>query len=572
MFWRFGFHTASAIDSILAQEEFTLEDLLEESDILQETKANNNKLIEYLSKDEVLTLLIDYIVKDPLPSVPEKLKYKYPNICGEILSAEVYLIFNRLSSNRDHLEHLWSYFLKEPPLNPLLTSFCSKVFVMLLTKKPGETVSFLQEKDDCIEVLLKQLNTSAAADFLLKFLTSHDSDHCVGLLDWFRQERVVKRLVERFSRSYGEDIEDSASQLLIDLIILDKSQEIYTQDSLSSDIRRKENLEALLNHMFDGETHTLMSGILVFIALLTPYSSQHVDSFSLEDMEKDQRMTFHLVMDAMIPYVGKLKKHLVEPIQSERMVLSSGELDPPLGTVRLRIIELFAFVTKVNYLPMCEEMDSEGIPKVCLDLMLKYEFNNFLHCEVVDIFRTVLTQTSPCDADGKKTENSSNHPLFVNIFKDCRLLEIICSSSKDNKHSSGDLARKGYMGHLYSIANTVVDALEADVHKDCEYFNSIAECVTDEWAVFKEVTLVEVNDLYHRELGGHKPLKDSNDMDDVYEDETKLEDLTRSVADQLSFNRYLCQQVSANFEFYQYFLYLLTIQFFFFRLDLKRVA
>lgn len=47
-FWKnFGFYTASAIDTILDSQDFTLEQLLDEDDILQETKAQNKKLIDW---------------------------------------------------------------------------------------------------------------------------------------------------------------------------------------------------------------------------------------------------------------------------------------------------------------------------------------------------------------------------------------------------------------------------------------------------------------------------------------------------------------------------------------------
>ena len=46
--WKnFGFYAASAIDQILDSREFTLEQLLDEDDILQETKAQNKKLIDF---------------------------------------------------------------------------------------------------------------------------------------------------------------------------------------------------------------------------------------------------------------------------------------------------------------------------------------------------------------------------------------------------------------------------------------------------------------------------------------------------------------------------------------------
>lgn len=45
-FWRtFGF-TVSAVETILEKEEFSLEELLEEEEVLQETKSQNKKLLD----------------------------------------------------------------------------------------------------------------------------------------------------------------------------------------------------------------------------------------------------------------------------------------------------------------------------------------------------------------------------------------------------------------------------------------------------------------------------------------------------------------------------------------------
>ena len=46
-FWRtFGFHTVSGVENVLDRESFTLEDVLEEEEILQETKSQSQKLID----------------------------------------------------------------------------------------------------------------------------------------------------------------------------------------------------------------------------------------------------------------------------------------------------------------------------------------------------------------------------------------------------------------------------------------------------------------------------------------------------------------------------------------------
>ncbi len=45
MFWRFGFNN-SALDSLLDKADVTLEEVLEEEDLLKEAKSSNPKLIE----------------------------------------------------------------------------------------------------------------------------------------------------------------------------------------------------------------------------------------------------------------------------------------------------------------------------------------------------------------------------------------------------------------------------------------------------------------------------------------------------------------------------------------------
>ena len=46
MFWRFGFHTQPAIDVLLEKDNVTLQEVLDEEDVLQECKSPNRKLID----------------------------------------------------------------------------------------------------------------------------------------------------------------------------------------------------------------------------------------------------------------------------------------------------------------------------------------------------------------------------------------------------------------------------------------------------------------------------------------------------------------------------------------------
>ncbi|KAI5286878.1 hypothetical protein KEM54_006435, partial [Ascosphaera aggregata] len=67
MFWRFGgYSSISAIDTLLDKPDVTLEEVLDESELMSELRQNNSKLVEYLREDEVLKRLLDYVVSPSL--------------------------------------------------------------------------------------------------------------------------------------------------------------------------------------------------------------------------------------------------------------------------------------------------------------------------------------------------------------------------------------------------------------------------------------------------------------------------------------------------------------------------
>ena len=85
-FWKtFGFHNVSAIDSLLDRENFTLEDLFEEEELLSECKGQNQKLLDFILQPETLSHLMDYLSNEPPCDVQ-----KYPYLACEILCMEVW--------------------------------------------------------------------------------------------------------------------------------------------------------------------------------------------------------------------------------------------------------------------------------------------------------------------------------------------------------------------------------------------------------------------------------------------------------------------------------------------------
>lgn len=66
---------------------------------------------------------------------------RYPNTACELLTSDVSQINDKLASDRELVDQLYSFLESERPLNPLLASFFSKVMGLLITRK-SEMVRF----------------------------------------------------------------------------------------------------------------------------------------------------------------------------------------------------------------------------------------------------------------------------------------------------------------------------------------------------------------------------------------------------------------------------------------------
>ena len=90
MFWSLGHFSSPSIDTILDREAgFTLEELLEEDELLQECKGQNTKLTDFLSQPDTLGKLVRYCVEMPTAADSDARKYKYPFVSSEVLACDI---------------------------------------------------------------------------------------------------------------------------------------------------------------------------------------------------------------------------------------------------------------------------------------------------------------------------------------------------------------------------------------------------------------------------------------------------------------------------------------------------
>ncbi|CAJ0968901.1 unnamed protein product [Ranitomeya imitator] len=76
MFWKFDLNTSSHVDKLLEKEDVTLLELMDEDDLLQECKAQNQRLLDFLCQPQCMEQLVQLITQQPPDKMDEKVRFK----------------------------------------------------------------------------------------------------------------------------------------------------------------------------------------------------------------------------------------------------------------------------------------------------------------------------------------------------------------------------------------------------------------------------------------------------------------------------------------------------------------
>jgi len=436
-FWRtFGFQTVSAIETILEGQDFTLEQLLDEDEILQETKAQNKKLIDFIVEHASLKKLLDYITKEPAEDADSTKKFKYPFLCCEILAAEVWAVCDGLCQHQDLMDELFGFLERDLPLNPLLTSYTCRVIAVLLQKKSTETISFMKEKNGIISNFIKHLGNASVMDLLLKIIANDENIGGQGTLEWLCKTDLIPSLVSKFDPKLPEDVHENASQALCDIITV-------SSNNLTSPIIAQLESEEIIRPLFisvlaEGSDSPLVHGLAVVIQLLRRHSQPTYDRITTIDQLPPFLKAVTSSLDLLHRVIGPGSKSK----DRSQLTLTFGTIEP-LGLPRLRTVEFFAALFRTNYGCIEESLMKLNVLNSCLDLFFAHQWNNFLHQVVEQMIQGIL--------------EGENEDLKISLLRDCKLPERICEANKLNEEDLGKPKgmRRGYMGYITIIATNL---------------------------------------------------------------------------------------------------------------------
>ncbi|KAF2154828.1 SAPS-domain-containing protein [Myriangium duriaei CBS 260.36] len=283
MFWRFGgYSNISSIDTILDKPDVTLEDLLDESDLIQELKQQNSKLIEFLRDEPILKQLLQYVTADK-PSAPkhpetiaeedengttekkdkgkeadrhernekssakisffgrsrsrsksvnkrstedseeekqEAQRKKYAYVACEVLSAEVWSITEAILEYQEALRDFWVYLRRPAPLDPVQAGYFTKVNDTLLDKKTEEMFTLLKSLDGIIPEMLKHVDCPMIMDLLLKMISLEKHEGGQGIVDWLQSQGLIPILLSYLSPENSSATQTAAGDFLKAIITI----------------------------------------------------------------------------------------------------------------------------------------------------------------------------------------------------------------------------------------------------------------------------------------------------------------------------------------------------------------
>ncbi|XP_045711416.1 serine/threonine-protein phosphatase 6 regulatory subunit 3 isoform X11 [Phyllostomus hastatus] len=536
MFWKFDLHSSSHIDTLLEREDVTLKELMDEEDVLQECKAQNRKLIEFLLKAECLEDLVSFIIEEPPQDMDEKIRYKYPNISCELLTSDVSQVNDRLGEDESLLMKLYSFLLNDPPLNPLLASFFSKVLSILISRKPEQIVDFLKKKRDFVDLIMKHIGTSAIMDLLLRLLTCIEPPQPrQDVLNWLNEERIIQRLVEIVHPSQEEDRHSNASQSLCEIVRLSRDQMLQIQNSAEPDpllatLEKQEIIEQLLSNIFhkDKNESAIVSAIQILLTLLEtrrPTFEGHIEicppgmSHSVCSVNKS-------VLEAIRGRLGSFHELLLEPPKKSVMKTTWGVLDPPVGNTRLNVIRLISSLLQTNTSSINGDLMELNSIGVILDMFFKYTWNNFLHTQVEICIALILSSPFENTENSTITEQDAtgDNLLLKHLFQKCQLIERILDAWEMNEKKQAEGGRRhGYMGHLTRIANCIVHSADKGPSSALvqQLLKDLPDDVRERWETFCTSSLGETNKR--------------NTVDLAFSD-YQMQQMTSNFIDQFGFN------------------------------------
>eukprot|EP00605_Chrysophyceae_sp_TOSAG23-4_P001912 GSChrysophyteH1.ASY1.ANO1.2110.1 assembled CDS len=490
-----GISFASPINDILEKEEFTLEELLCEEELLQEVKSQNSKLHAFLSSEEVVEKLIAYIIVPAEPDSDEARQFKYPYMACEVFACEVPDILQALIDNDCRLLKYFFTFLElDAPLDQYLAGYFEKIMEMLFRHTTVPLMEYLNNpENNVLKNFMKHMNNYSVMQLVQRLMLPHipfgmnveevvipEGSQCT----WSFSPETCEMLCKQMLQGDG-DTPSHISDLFITVMQLSPPDAlIISHMSQDMDIL-KSLLEAAI--VDDGDTATTadiptaraavsLASISVLEAIVsrmceTASSVLDIDEDIDGGIERFQEKTKTAMANIAVclePYLDKIAAQLKRYATDSPSGTIAGQAKftyPRLGHRGLLLVKLVESLVRLHLGSLDEKLCSSGILSATIDLLFVFDMNSSLHLTIQRIVLMVIE-------GGNSRRNTQTH-----LFDECQLIKRVLNtlwstrcpqeheSIRKERGFSSDCsvrAASPCIGHLVSISQAINHIIQSE--------------------------------------------------------------------------------------------------------------
>uniref|UniRef100_A0A6B2L125 Serine/threonine-protein phosphatase 4 regulatory subunit 3-like central domain-containing protein n=1 Tax=Arcella intermedia TaxID=1963864 RepID=A0A6B2L125_9EUKA len=388
-FWN-NFSFPSPVDDILKRPGFTLQDLLDEDEVVVETRNQKQDLLAFLTTKENINQLITYIVSEPDAEAPVNVKMRYPVVACEILSSDIAEIERVLIENEEFLDRIFRFY-ENPKINLLLSNLVVKVAKSLITSKVEPMVGILKKNAVFIDYLLNHLESSAVTEFFTKLVNLDGDFEGKTTQQWLVEIGFVEKLIEKLDKKFI-DIHSDVCQAILDIIGAATWGGPVMIRFVSLDVSR-----LIFKIIMDPANPTSFKyGLKIFNKLLRGLSVAQEDNQDSDEDEEKPKLTKPDPLgplEQLPPPIQVFAEHLEKFCNLLRTPLSTNNISDQsrcsyqaFGFDRLVILELIDALLDLNYMAVNKLILKSDVFPVGLKLMFEFPHNNFCHRALETIF------------------------------------------------------------------------------------------------------------------------------------------------------------------------------------------
>lgn len=447
-----GLSTASPVEAILDKESYTLEELLDEDEIIQECKALNNRLINFLREKPQVEQLLRYIVEEADSDAEKKRTIKFPFIACEIFTCEVDIILRTLVDDRELMDLLFSFLEPDRNHSTQLAGYFSKVVICLLMRKTMPFMNYIQDHLGLVRQLIDLIGITSIMEVLVRLIGAeeHLYTNYTDAMSWLEDIDVLEMIADKFSSSDCPEVHANAAETLCAITR-------FAHAGLAVKISSPSFIGRLFRYALEDSRpkSVLVNSLSVCISLLDPKRST-LGPYNTYNRQVSHGSTVTAdpeTVEGMLESLGDLLRLLDVTPTEKTLPTTYGKLQPPLGKHRLKIVEFIAVLLTVGSEAAEKELIRLGAVQRILDLFFEYPYNNFLHHHVENIILSCL--------------ENKDHSLVEHVLQGCNLIGRILEAEKNSSLTAkpdeptvpteGRLPPKiGNIGHLTRISNKLV--------------------------------------------------------------------------------------------------------------------